>query len=108
MGPQLLTAEDLQNIALEVAKTDKLPFVVEVAPAEADAYATVTVANDSRIAMFVDVYNMKDHKWLYTYQIVSGGTTMDTPENYKMMFHKFFRSLNLQMEAKAKELKSKK
>lgn len=68
----------------------------------ADAYVVFTFANDSRVVMFGDVYDAKDGHWIYSYQIIGGGTDDDNLKNYNMFMHKFFRTFELQAQAQAK------
>lgn len=101
LGPAILNSQDLQNAFLEVAKEDKLPFEVTNQDSNNLPYLTITVANASRIGVFIDVYD-QNGKWLYTYQSGNGNTNSDTIANYKMLFHKFFRAFNMELEKNKK------
>ncbi len=66
----------------------------------ADAYVVFTFSNDSVVVMTADIYDAKTNAYLYSYRINSGGQSDDTLANYNMFMHKFFRTLEIQTEAK--------
>lgn len=64
----------------------------------ADAYVVFTFVKDKRVVMFADIYDAKDNHYLYSYRIIGNGVEDDNMENYNMFFHKFFRTLKIQIE----------
>ncbi len=78
----------------------------------ADAYVILTVANNSGIAFFFDVYKTGTDEMLYTYQIAANRYQDPTVTTYKMLSEEFFRHFETaaaeQQKKAAKEAKKKK
>ncbi len=70
----------------------------------ADAYVVLTVANNSRIVFFFDIYRSGTNELLYTYQIVANKGEEANTAMYKMLSEQFYknfeRSANEQAKAK--------
>lgn len=130
-APQIVTKAMLIQSALDVAQADNVAYTVlsdrtiapqlfpnnpsiDQASAEyknvykqqiknyADAYVVFTFSNDSYVSMTADIYDAKDNHWIYSYRIVNGKADNDTIENYNMFMHKFYRTLNIEMEKQSK------
>lgn len=78
----------------------------------ADAYVILTVANNSGIIFFFDVYKAGTDEMLYTYQIVANRSEDASVDTYKTLSEQFFKHFenaaeNQQKKAE-KEAKKKK
>ena len=72
----------------------------------ADAYLIVTVANNSRISLFCDVYAVNTNERVYSLQVQ--GSKSDDNKNaktYKTMAEEFFRAFDKAVQTEAKKKK---
>lgn len=80
--------------------------------AYADAYVILTVANNSSLVLFYDVYKAGTNELLYSYQIAANRSDKDEVDTYKMLSEQFFknfeRSAEDQQKKSEKEAKKKK
>ena len=56
----------------------------------ADTYLVATIANDSRIVIFYDLYSAKDGKYLYSYEVIGGGQGSNNIRSYKTYNEDFY------------------
>ena len=76
----------------------------------ADAYLLVTVANNSRVSMFCDVYAVNTNERIYSIQIQTGKSDENkTTKAYKAMAEEFYKAFDkaVQTEAKKESKKDK-
>ncbi len=77
----------------------------------ADAYVILTVANNSGLAFFFDIYKSGSDELLYTYQVNGNRSDKPTVETYQALSEEFFkhfeRSAKEQQKKTEKEAKKK-
>ena len=72
----------------------------------ADAYLLVTIANNSRVSMFCDVYAVNTNERIYSIQIQTGKSEdSKTTKAYKAMAEEFYKAFDkaVQTESKKKD-----
>lgn len=78
----------------------------------ADAYVVMTVANNSGIVCFFDVYRAGTNDLLYTYQVGASRFAKNTPDTFKSLSEQFFKkfesSAEDQQKREAREARKKK
>ncbi|MBR3458605.1 MAG: coenzyme F(420) biosynthesis enzyme, partial [Selenomonadaceae bacterium] len=78
----------------------------------ADAYVVMTVANNSGIVCFFDVYRAGTNDLLYTYQVGASRFAKNTPDTFKALSEQFFKkfesSAETQQKKEAREARKKK
>ena len=78
----------------------------------ADAYVILTVANNSGITFFFDIYKSGSDELLYTYEITANRSEKASVETYRTLSEQFFkhfeRSAEEQQKKTEKEAKKKK
>lgn len=70
----------------------------------ADAYVTLTVANNSRTQFFFDVYKAGTNQLLYSYQIAQNRSDADTVETYTNLCEQFYKHFERSVTEQQKEL----
>ena len=78
----------------------------------ADAYVVMTVANNTGITCFFDIYKAGTNELLYTYQVVGKRYEKDSVSTYKSLSEEFFKHFEKaaeeQQKKNAREAKKKK
>ena len=76
----------------------------------ADAYVVTTVANDSHLVFFYDVYLSGTNKLIYSYQIAGNRSDGRNVQSYKLYSEQFYKAFDksAQDQQKDKEKASKK
>ncbi len=69
----------------------------------ADAYVVATVANDSHLVFFFDVYQAGSNKLIYTYQIAGDRSDGRTVESYKMFSEQFYKAFDKSAQDQQKD-----
>ena len=73
-----------------------------------DAYVVVTVANNSRVAMFFDVYAVNTNERLYSFQVSGGKSNGDkTVRAYQTLAEQFYRAFDKAVQESAKNQNKK-
>jgi ABC-type cobalt transport system substrate-binding protein len=69
----------------------------------ADAYVVATVANNSRVVCFYDVYKAGTNELLYSYQIVANGSDADTVATYMALTQQFYKNFDRSAQKQLKD-----
>lgn len=81
------------NVDIKVLDRHKAAKVFkENAGKYADAYAVLTVANDSRTSFFFDVYRAGTNELLYSYQIQANRSDKDDVSTYQTLCEQFYKN----------------
>ncbi|WP_196594445.1 hypothetical protein [Pectinatus sottacetonis] len=59
----------------------------------ADAYLVLTVANNSRVVLFYDLYSAKTNDYLYSYKVIGGGQSDNNLKKYEVFNDMFYDTL---------------
>ena len=104
-----MVAADIQkNTGVDIKSLDRrqaAKVYKENVAADADAYVVVTVANNSRIVFFFDVYRSGTNELLYTYQIVANRSQKANTETYKALSEQFYKNFERSANEQAREKK---
>ncbi len=104
-----MVAADIQKSAgIDIKALDRrqaAKVYKENVAADADAYVVVTVANNSRIVFFYDVYRAGTNELLYTYQIVANKSQEANTETYKLLSEQFYKNFERSANEQAKDKK---
>ena len=104
-----MVAADIQkNTGIDIKSLDRrqaAKVYKENVAADADAYVVVTVANNSYIVFFYDVYRSGTNELLYTYQIVANRSQKANMETYKLLSEQFYKNFERSANEQAKEKK---
>ncbi len=102
-----MVAADIQKSAgVDIKALDRrqaAKVYKENVAADADAYVVVTVANNSRIVFFYDVYRAGTNELLYTYQIVANKSQEANAETYKLLSEQFYKNFERSANEQAKK-----
>lgn len=69
----------------------------------ADAYVVATVANNSRVVCFYDVYKAGTNELLYSYQIVANKSDADTVATYMGLTQQFYKNFERSAQKQIKD-----
>ena len=101
-----MVAADIQKSAgIDIKALDRrqaAKVFKENVAADADAYVVVTVANNSYIVFFFDVYRAGTNELLYTYQIVANRSQKADAETYKLLSEQFYKNFERSANEQAK------
>ena len=101
-----MVAADIQESAgIDIKALDRrqaAKVFKENVAADADAYVVVTVANNSYIVFFFDVYRAGTNELLYTYQIVANRSQKADAETYKLLSEQFYKNFERSANEQAK------
>ena len=93
------TAIDIRRLPIPESKKVYKEYVSHYA----DAYLFVTLANNSRVNMFISVHDAKTHELLYDFRVEGGKeNSSKTLRNYQTLAEKFYEAFGV---AKAKQIK---
>ena len=93
------TAIDIRRLPIPESKKVYKEYVSHYA----DAYLFVTIANNSRVNMFVSVHKADTHELLYDFRVEGGKeNSSKTLRNYQMLAEKFYEAFGA---AKVKQIK---
>ena len=102
-----MVAADIQkNTGVDIKSLDRrqaAKVYKENVAADADAYVVLTVANNSRIVFFFDVYRSGTNELLYTYQIVANRSQKANMETYKALSEQFYKNFERSANEQAKK-----
>ena len=102
-----MVAADIQkNTGVDIKSLDRrqaAKVYKENVAADADAYVVLTVANNSRIVFFYDVYRSGTNELLYTYQIVANRSQKANTETYKALSEQFYKNFERSANEQAKK-----
>ena len=102
-----MVAADIQkNRGVDIKSLDRrqaAKVYKENVAADADAYVVLTVANNSRIVFFFDVYRSGTNELLYTYQIVANRSQNANTETYKALSEQFYKNFERSANEQAKK-----
>ena len=102
-----MVAADIQkNTGVDIKSLDRrqaAKVYKENVAADADAYVVLTVANNSRIVFFFDVYRSGTNELLYTYQIVANRSQKANTETYKALSEQFYKNFERSANEQAKK-----
>ena len=100
-----MVAADIQkNAGIEsLDRRQAAKVYKENVAADADAYVVLTVANNSRIVFFFDVYRSGTNELLYTYQIVANRSQNANTETYKALSEQFYKNFERSANEQAKK-----
>lgn len=102
-----MVAADIQkNTGVDIKSLDRrqaAKVYKENVAADADAYVVLTVANNSRIVFFYDVYRSGTNELLYTYQIVANRSQKANMETYKALSEQFYKNFERSANEQAKK-----
>ena len=101
-----MVAADIQkNAGIDIKALDRrqaAKIYKENVAADADAYVVLTVANNSRIVFFFDVYRAGTNELLYTYQIVANKSEQANTETDKILSEQFYKNFERSANEQAK------
>lgn len=93
------TAIDIRRLPIPESKKVYKEYVSHYA----DAYMFVTIANNSRVNMFVSVHKADTHELLYDFRVEGGKQNANkTAKSYQMLAEKFYEAFGI---AKNKQIK---
>jgi len=102
-----MVAADIQkNTGVDIKSLDRrqaAKVYKENVAADADAYVVLTVANNSRIVFFYDIYRSGTNELLYTYQIVANRSQKANMETYKALSEQFYKNFERSANEQAKK-----
>lgn len=84
------TGVDLTTLSKDEAKKEFQKNIAKYA----DTYLVATIANDSRVVIFYDLYSAKDGKYLYSYEVIGGGQSDNNINSYKSFNNLFYKGLS--------------
>ncbi|WP_196605325.1 hypothetical protein [Pectinatus haikarae] len=96
--PYSVIAENMKNESgIDLQTSDRntaKKLFKENAAKYADAYLVVTIANDSRVVLFYDLYSSKTSSYLYSYRVIGGGQGDNNINSYKSFNELFYKGLS--------------
>ena len=102
----MVAADIRKNTGVDIKSLDRrqaAKVYKENVAADADAYVVLTVANNSRIVFFFDVYRSGTNELLYTYQIVANRSQKANTETYKALSEQFYKNFERSANEQAKK-----
>ena len=102
----MIAADIQKNAGVDIKALDRrqaAKVYKENVAADADAYVVLTVANNSRIVFFFDVYRSGTNELLYTYQIVANRSQKANTETYKALSEQFYKNFERSANEQAKK-----
>ena len=101
-----MVAADIQkNTGVDIKSLDRrqaAKVYKENVAADADAYVVLTVANNSRIVFFFDVYRSGSNELLYTYEVRANKSDGDTVAVFTSLSEQFYKNWQRSVEAQNK------
>ncbi len=73
----------------------------------ADAYLVATIANDSRVVIFYDLYSAKNGAYLYSFEVIGGGQGDNNINAYKSFNGLFYNGFAESVKSQYKDKKAK-